>query len=131
MRWQTIRTLAVALALTVAPFATEAARDGGGEVLSPMGDEIVVFETDNCVYCELFRRDVLPRYRRSGRARSVAIRFADARRAARNNRLLKEPITVVPTFVLVRRGREVGRITGYTGPAPFFQMVGRLMKHAR
>ena len=131
MRWQTIRTFAVALALTIAPIASQAARDGGGEVLSPTGDEIVVFETENCIYCELFRRDVLPRYLRSPRARSVTIRFADAHRATTSGRLLKAPITVVPTFILMRRGREVGRITGYTGPTPFFQMVGRLIKNAQ
>ena len=131
MRLQTITILAVAMALIIAPIASQAARDGGGEVLSPTGDEIVVFETENCIYCELFRRDVLPRYMRSPRARSVTIRFADAHRAATAGQLLKEPIVVVPTFILVRRGREVGRITGYTGPSPFFQMVGRLIKDAR
>ena len=120
---------AVALLLLCLSLPVFAARDLGTDHLSPEGDELIVFETADCIYCALFRRDVLPKYQRSMRARSVPIRFLDASRAQVMGQRLSRNLTTVPTFVLMRRGREVSRISGYTGPGAFFQLVGRMFRH--
>ena len=39
--------------------------------------EILVVEIDNCIYCGLFRRDVAPTYKVSGRAKTIPMRFID------------------------------------------------------
>ncbi|MEM9356311.1 MAG: thioredoxin family protein [Pseudomonadota bacterium] len=96
----------------------------------PNGDEIVVFEIKNCIYCQLFRRDVLPGYRLSKRGRVVPMRFLDASRPNARVLGLKQPLKQVPTVVVFRRGQEVGRITGYTGPSAFYQLLNRIFEGA-
>ncbi len=107
-----------------------AARDELPPPASGHGDELVVFETQSCIYCDLFRRDVLPDYLRSQRGRNLPIKFVDAERATQRRAQLRAPLTHVPTFVLIRRGREVGRISGYTGPGLFFPLINALVKNA-
>lgn len=89
--------------------------------------ELVVFETDNCVYCRLFRRDVLPAHERSGAADELPIRFVKVSDAGALTGVLTAPLTVVPTAVLLVDGREAGRISGYTGPAAFHQLVSHML----
>ena len=43
---------------------------------------------------------------------------------------LASGIDVVPTAVLVRNNRETGRITGYSGPESFFQLMRYLLSQA-
>jgi hypothetical protein len=42
--------------------------------------------------------------------------------------VLKAPVTMAPTFVLVDNGREVGRIVGYPGADFFYGLLGELLK---
>lgn len=119
---------AMAAALLALPVATQAARDDTASTPSSGGIELLVFEVADCVYCALFRRDVLPNYRRWQPARTVPIRFVDARSAGLMRARLAAPLTTVPTFVVMRDGREAGRISGYFGPAPFFQMITRIIR---
>lgn len=124
------RVVAAAGILLAVVTAAMAARMEHTSRPHPSGDEIVVFEVKNCIYCALFRRDVLPGYRLSRRGRSVPIRFLDARRPAAQAAGLKAPLQQVPTIVVFRRGQEVGRITGYTGPSAFYQLLNRIFRQA-
>lgn len=117
-----------ALMLFLAPqWPSEAARplDTGAATAGEF--ELVVLEVDNCIYCGLFRRDVLPRYQASPRAGTVPIRFLDLNDKAADALGLDGPVTVVPTVVLMRQNREVGRVPGYVGPENFFHAVNHLM----
>jgi thioredoxin-related protein len=107
--------------------ATRAAHDLETSSLGEANIEIVVLESDGCIYCQIFRRDVLPAYQASRRARDVPLRFVDLNRPEAGNLALAEPISIVPTAVLLRNNREVGRIDGYVGPEAFFHSVNRLM----
>jgi len=120
----------VALGLVVWVLAGSAARSIETGPL-PAGDEVelVVFEVDGCNYCRLFRRDVLPAYMMSPRAGDVPIRFVDLNDGTGGIRLTSQ-IDVVPTAVLVRNNRESGRITGYSGPESFFQLMRYLLSRA-
>jgi thioredoxin-related protein len=104
-----------------------AARDPETTILSANRRELVVFETADCDYCRLLRRDVVPEYLRSRRAAEVPIRFVDVESIDLDQLPLSSPLTVVPTVVLMSEGYEAGRITGYTGPELFFQLVSRLL----
>jgi thioredoxin-related protein len=110
---------------------SRAARDLETTSLSPSARELVVFETADCVYCMLLRRDVLQDYLRSTRAAEVPVRFVDVEGIDLDQLPLSSPLTTVPTVVLLSDGQEVGRITGYTGPELFFQLVSRLMVAVR
>jgi hypothetical protein len=95
--------------------------------LSPSRRELVVFETADCNYCLLLRRDVLPEYLRSRRAAEVPVRFVDVESIDLDRLPLSSPLTLVTTVVLMSEGYEVGRITGYTGPELFFHLMSRLL----
>lgn len=118
--------LAIAASNTLWP--VRAAQSPANGRISPVTAELLVFETGNCPYCFIFRRDVAPGYLKSQRAKDVPLRFIDVHEVDLSTMNLSDPITMVPTVVLMRNGREVSRITGYMGPEPFFHMVSRLMK---
>jgi thioredoxin-related protein len=89
--------------------------------------EVLVFEHADCVYCRVFRRDVLPRYRDEVKADAAPLRFVDVGARADESVDLKARIDTVPTVVVVRNGREVDRIVGYWGPANFFRLLSRIL----
>lgn len=89
--------------------------------------ELVVMEAPGCTYCTLFRRDVLPSYAASGRAKDVPIRFVDVNDESAGALGLDAPIDIVPTFVILRNNHEIGRIPGYMGPEYFFHTINHLI----
>lgn len=97
---------------------------------TPVTMELVVLEAPGCTYCGLFRRDVLPSYQASERAKEMPIRFVDINDDAANALGLDGPVDVVPTFVVLKNNSEVGRIPGYTGPELFFHTINHLIAGA-
>lgn len=90
--------------------------------------QIVVFEAPGCIYCNLFRRHVLPAYTASPRASDIPLRFLDLNEDAAVAALgLDGAIDTVPTAVLLHNNREIGRIPGYVGPENFFHAVSHLL----
>lgn len=122
--WSALIIAAMALLLSI---AGRAALDIEAQPQMKGGRELIVFETDGCLYCGLFRRDVLPDYLKSQRAADVPIRFVDVNKAGPLGPSLSSPLTIVPTVVLMVEGREAARITGYTGPETFFHMVSHML----
>lgn len=121
---------AIVAAAFVAVFAhstAEARRDGGAAVaVSPY--ELVVFEADGCTYCQDFRSQILPMYTSSALGRQAPIRFVNVSRSDETKMGLAGAITIAPTVVLMRDGREVDRIIGYTGPGNFMKLVAYMME---
>lgn len=109
----------------------QAARDAASPIVTgsigAARNELVVYEMPSSAYCRLFRRDVVPAFERSTRARTLPMRFVDLSAEGASEAGLDAPVTTVPTVVLLRDGREVGRITGYTGPENFFHLVNHMM----
>ena len=89
--------------------------------------ELLVFEHADCVYCRVFRRDVLPKYKNSAPGTSVPLRFVDIERSDTSALGLKSRIHVVPTVVLMKEGNEVDRIVGYWGPDNFFKLLAQML----
>lgn len=119
-----------AAAVTVVGREGHAARDAASPIVTgSIGarDELVVYELPSSAYCRLFRRDVVPAFERSTRARTLPMRFVDLSAEGATEAGLEAPVTTVPTVVLLRDGREAGRITGYTGPENFFHLVNHMM----
>jgi hypothetical protein len=118
--------LALAALLAFAAQKALAALDG----VMPSGSsglELVVLEVPGCIYCPVFRRDVLPRYDAFARGRELPIRFLDLNDAAADRLELEGPVDIAPTAVLLKDNREVGRIPGYLGPDNFFHAVDHLL----
>jgi thioredoxin-related protein len=93
--------------------------------------ELVVVEAPGCKYCRLFRRDIVPLYAISPRAREAPLRFVELATARAGKLTLASPVDVVPTILILRNGRETGRIPGYLAPESFFRLVNHLLARAR
>lgn len=125
-----ITALVAAAALTVIGREGHAARTAASPIVTgsiAARDELVVYEIPSSAYCKLFRRDVVPAFERSSRARTLPMRFVDLSLDGVSQDGLDAPVNVVPTVVLMRDGREAGRITGYTGPESFFHLVSHML----
>jgi thioredoxin-related protein len=89
--------------------------------------ELVVMEADGCIYCSLFRRDVLPAYQTSENGKDMPVRFMDVNKIESSGIELDSPINIVPTFVVTKNNREIGRIPGYVGPENFFHAISYIV----
>ncbi|MDX2288060.1 MAG: thioredoxin family protein [Hyphomicrobiaceae bacterium] len=89
--------------------------------------ELVVLEAPGCIYCSIFRRDVLPAYMASPRAAQMPIRFVDLNDEKAGSLGLSQPVDIVPTFVILRNNEELGRIPGYVGPETFFHGINHIL----
>ncbi len=92
---------------------------------------LVVIEAPGCFYCRLFRRDVLPAYEASTRAREVPMYFLDLKAAQARQLAFERPIDVLPTTVLFRNGHEVSRVPGYLAPQNFVRVINYLLSRMR
>jgi len=76
---------------------------------------LLMFDAPGCEFCERFEQEVGGAYglTEEGRLAPLARRALDD--GVPGHLALAEPVLYTPTFVLLRDGREVGRITGYPG----------------
>lgn len=89
--------------------------------------ELIVIEVEGCLYCKVFRRDVLPGYLASPRSKEAPIRFVDYNTQTAADLPLHGPVTIVPTFVMIKDNREVGRLPGYVGRSEFLRAVTHML----
>ncbi len=124
-----LRTL-LFLSLTLAPIAASRADIDTESPIPNSPLELVVVEAEGCIYCKLFRRDVLPTYEASDQAKDMPVHFVDINDIDANHLDFKTEVDIVPTFVVVKSHREVGRISGYIGPENFFHSISYLLGSA-
>lgn len=122
----------LAAAAILAPVQRVDAARNEAIVTPAMGPyELVIIEVENCIYCEVLRRDVMPAFNASPEAKELSVRFLDLNTPeAAKLELTDGPLTTVPTVLLVKANREVGRTAGYLGPEGFFQSIKWMMNHA-
>ncbi len=89
--------------------------------------EILVFETEACSYCEIFRRDVAPGYRLAPIAASAPLRFIDVAKVDLDRIGLARRVEILPTTVLMRDGQEVERIAGLTAADTYYVLVRNMI----
>jgi hypothetical protein len=118
--WQ---ALTAGLILALAIWYVSDGRRQAEATLAEPALELVVFEADGCLYCEVLRREVAPVYRASAASRQAPLRFFNVSRSDETAIALADAITIAPTVVLLRDGREAGRIAGYTGPDILLRLV--------
>ncbi len=126
MRW--MAKIVLGLALLTAPLSSGSAGiDPDAPVPQYTNLQLVVMEAPGCIYCNLFRRDVLPSYQTSERGKDMPVRFLDVNDVPKTGIELQSPIDILPTFVIVKDNRELGRIPGYMGPEDFFHSINYLL----
>ncbi len=93
--------------------------------------ELVMFGSKSCVYCQIFNREVRPNYRWSALGRKAPLREINIDKNGTGGYPLRRGITVTPTFVMFKKGREVARIRGYPGKKNFYKMVNQILKKVK
>ena len=120
--------LAIAVLLAFAPLSRGYAVQHAETSARPASAmQLIVIEIPGCFYCRLFRRDVLPLYEASPRARAIPMLVLDLKAAKARRLAFASPINVLPTVVIFRAGREIGRIPGYMAPEIFFRSIDYLL----
>ena len=88
--------------------------------------ELVAFESKTCPYCLEFEAEGAPRYRASPEATRAPLRVVEIEDPLPPDLKDVAPPVGTPTFVLIVRGKEVGRIAGYD-PGSFYGALDRLL----
>ncbi len=71
--------------------------------------QIVVFESEDCQYCNIFKKDILNQWnRKTAITTSMSTKAPDGWK-------LKQTLFATPTIVIFENGKEVSRYTGYNG----------------
>ena len=90
--------------------------------------ELIMVRQSGCPYCAVRDREIGPIYGNTEVDKRAPLRMVDL-----HDRLsisLKSPVIYTPTFVLVEKDREVGRIEGYTGGHFFWGFLERLIEQS-
>ena len=90
--------------------------------------ELVMFEQAGCAWCEAFDRDIAPIYGKTEEGQRAPLRRVNIAENRPPDLTFIETERLTPLFVLVDRGREIGRIRGYPGEDHFWGLLGVLMK---
>ncbi|MBL8587885.1 MAG: hypothetical protein JNK46_05095 [Methylobacteriaceae bacterium] len=117
MRARTLAFIVAALALWLAAPAR------AGEAA---GFELVMVERAGCAWCQRWNAEVAPLYGKTPEGAQAPLRRHDL--AAGQPTAAKAPVRYTPTFLLLRDGREVGRINGYLDDSTFWGLLGAMLK---
>ncbi|HEX2843167.1 hypothetical protein [Hyphomicrobium sp.] len=104
--------------------AVAASRD---EVRSSSGIRLIMVEEPGCRFCRQWDAEIGGGYRKTSEGR-----FAPLKRVRREDPEVKglAPIVYTPTFVVMRSGEELGRITGYPGADYFYEELRPILAAA-
>jgi thioredoxin-related protein len=87
--------------------------------------ELIYVERSGCPWCHRFEQEAMGPYRLSELGQQAPLRRFSLDNGQPAVTGLDEPVRFTPTFILLRDGREVGRILGYRDNASFFGLVER------
>ena len=87
-----------------------------------------MFEQAGCEWCEAFNREIAPIYGKTEEGLRAPLRRVDTTQHLPPDLAFIEPERLTPLFVLVDRGREIGRIRGYPGEDHFWGLLGALLE---
>lgn len=90
--------------------------------------ELVMFEQAGCPWCEVFDREIAPIYPKTAEGARAPLRRVNLRGALPPDLGFVEVERLTPLFVLVDKGREIGRIRGYPGEDNFWGLLDVLIK---
>ena len=114
----TVKTLAAAITLALLSALPAAAA------------ELVMVESRLCSYCAKFNREVAPSYSATAAGRVAGLRKVSAFKKWPADLAGVTPAPFVPVFIVVDKGREIGRFAGYTNEATFWNRLKPLLRKA-
>ena len=100
--------------------------------LSPFGGpaaaaELVMVEEKGCPYCERWEAEVGVVYAKTPQGRRAPLRRIEIDGPRPDDLRHLKRLVYTPTFILIDKGREVGRIIGYPGEDFFWGLLDELI----
>jgi hypothetical protein len=92
--------------------------------------ELVMFERAGCIWCARFDAEIAPIYGKTEESQVAPLRRVDRNGPLPADLAGIDPGAFTPTFVVVKEGREIGRIRGYPGDAFFFGLLDRILTNS-
>lgn len=89
---------------------------------------LLMFEQDNCAYCEKFHAEIGPAYPNTTEGKLAPLHTLMLNEPLPEELKDIEPAFVSPTFVLVENNREVDRLIGYPGDEYFWFLLGEMLE---
>lgn len=89
--------------------------------------ELVMFDQPSCPWCARWDRDIAPIYGKPASGQRAPLRRIDITAKRPDDLKSLGGIRYTPTFVLIDRGAEIGRIVGYTGEDQFWGLGDELV----
>lgn len=93
----------------------------------PVPAQLVMFTRPACPWCARWDAEIGESYPLSDEGRQAPLRRVDMTAPLPPDLAAVGGLRYSPTFVLLRRGREVGRITGYPGEDFFWPQLDDLL----
>ncbi len=88
--------------------------------------ELIMFEQEGCHYCQAWDDDIGVVYDKTPEGKFAPLRKIDIHTDEKLPNV--RPVVFTPTFVLYKKGREVGRITGFISEDFFWSMLETMLK---
>ncbi len=89
---------------------------------------LLVYERDGCPWCARWNSEIAPIFPKTETGKLVLLRRINLDSAQSDDPKLDDPVRFTPTFVLMRDGGEVGRITGYHNDAFFWGLLEAMVQ---
>lgn len=96
-------------------------------VASVQAAELVMVDMRSCSYCAKFRHDVAPTYNSTASGQAAPLRLVSPLKKWPADLAGVRPAPFTPVFILVDRGREIGRFAGYTNAQAFWAQLEPLI----
>lgn len=93
---------------------------------SARADQLVMVEQDGCHWCARWNEEISHIYPKTDEGLRAPLRRVNLRDLPEDITFASRPV-FTPTFVLIREGREIGRIEGYAGDEFFWFLLGKLL----
>jgi hypothetical protein len=90
--------------------------------------ELIMFEQAGCEWCAKFDREIAPIYPKTEEGQRAPLRRVNIDQPLPKDLAFIQVERLTPLFVMVDKGREVGRIRGYPGDDNFWGLLGVLIK---
>lgn len=92
------------------------------------GAELIYFHSESCSVCEQWNEEVGAVYSKTSEAKRLTLRRVSVHDEMPADLSFIKGVVYTPTFVVVEKGREVGRMVGYITDYFFWEQVGLHVK---
>lgn len=92
--------------------------------------QLVMFDRVGCPWCAMWDKEVGNVYHKTWEGERAPLRRLSMHPPYPSDLAFIKDILYSPTFVLVKDGREIGRIVGYPGEAHFYVQLSQLIEKA-